>query len=512
MEETIQSPLRILLVEDNEPHALLFQRSFSRANVVVDVTHETRAETALERLTMHPNSFDLVVADYQLPGITGLDFCIELVKQQSSLPMVLLTGMGSEDIAVKALKAGVNEYIVKDINKGYLDLLPVVLPGVVERHHDRLARRLAERALRQSEARYRAIVDDQTELISRFRPDGVLTFVNDAYCRYYKKQDYELLGENFLTGLLPQTRRTIENHLASLTETKPVGTIEHPIVLNEEDVYWQQWTHRAIFNEVGYVTEFQSVGRDVTDRRQAEDKLRQYAAELEIRNEELDAFAHTVAHDLQNPLAALDGFANILLMEYVSNKDDEFNLILNEINTCTKRVSRIVDELLILSSVRKKDVQTYALNMDKIIKETIKQLTVMIDEYEPHLVIQDTWPVVLGYAPWVQEVWANYISNALKYGGKPPYVELGATEQADGKVCFWVKDNGQGLAEEQQAKLFTQFTQLNQIRAKGYGLGLSIVLRIIQKLDGSVGVESRPGEGSIFYFTLPATSDTTYVF
>jgi two-component system sensor histidine kinase/response regulator len=121
----------------------------------------------------------------------------------------------------------------------------------------------------------------------------------------------------------------------------------------------------------------------------------------------------------------------------------------------------------------------------------------------------------VGHGPWIEEVWANYISNALKYGGSPPRIELGAdppppsppsggTEGEARMVRFWVRDNGPGLTPEEQARLFTPFTRLEQVRAKGHGLGLSIVRRIVEKLGGQVGVESEVGQSSTFSFTLPA--------
>jgi two-component system sensor histidine kinase/response regulator len=100
-------------------------------------------------------------------------------------------------------------------------------------------------------------------------------------------------------------------------------------------------------------------------------------------------------------------------------------------------------------------------------------------------------------------VWANYISNAIKYGGRPPHIELGATAQDDGMVRFWVRDNGAGLTPEEQTRLFIPFTRLDQVQVKGHGLGLSIVRRIVGKLGGQVGVESQVGQGSVFSFTLP---------
>ena len=112
--------------------------------------------------------------------------------------------------------------------------------------------------------------------------------------------------------------------------------------------------------------------------------------------------------------------------------------------------------------------------------------------------------MAVGYAPWIEEVWENYLSNAIKYGGQPPKVECGYEQLSDRIIRFWVRDNGQGLTEDEQKQLFVPFTKLSQVRVTGHGLGLSIVHRIIQKLGGQVGVESQVGQGSTFSFTLPA--------
>ena len=127
----------------------------------------------------------------------------------------------------------------------------------------------------------------------------------------------------------------------------------------------------------------------------------------------------------------------------------------------------------------------------------------LVEEYQAEIVLPDTWPVAVGYAPWIEVVWRNYLSNAITYGGQPPRVEMGATGQPDGVVRFWVRDNGPGIPLEIQDRLFRPFTQLDQARSRGYGLGLSIVRRIVEKLDGRVGVASEIGRGSVFSFTLP---------
>jgi signal transduction histidine kinase len=168
------------------------------------------------------------------------------------------------------------------------------------------------------------------------------------------------------------------------------------------------------------------------------------------------------------------------------------------------KLNNIIDELLLLAGVRKTRVEARPLNMANIVAEAQQRLSDMIQEYRATIVLPDAWPVALGHAPWIEEVWVNYLSNALKYGDRPPHLELGATVQEDGMVRFWVHDNGPGLTAEERGRMFIPFTRLNQARATGYGLGLSIVQRIVEKLGGQVGVTSDgvTGRGSVFYFTL----------
>jgi two-component system sensor histidine kinase/response regulator len=238
----------------------------------------------------------------------------------------------------------------------------------------------------------------------------------------------------------------------------------------------------------------------------AEERLRHYAAELEVHNEELDAFAQTVAHDLKNPLHYIVGYVGLLNEDYDSMSDEMRRDCLQIIARSVCRLANIIDELLLLAEVRKMDVKAMPLDMASIAAQARERLAFMIGERQAEVTLSNVWPVALGYEPWVEEVWVNYLSNALKYGGQPPQVELGATAPVDGTACFWVRDNGPGLTEEEQARLFTPFTRLGQVRAEGHGLGLSIVRRIVEKLGGRVGVESEVGQGSEFYFTLPAIS------
>jgi len=218
---------------------------------------------------------------------------------------------------------------------------------------------------------------------------------------------------------------------------------------------------------------------------------------------ELDAFGHTVGHNLKDPVDLIIGYT-ATLKEHARLPED-LEEYLNAIARNSHKLNNVIEELQLLSGIRKATVELRPLNMVRIIAEVQQRLAYLMQEHQAKIIISEYWPVALGHTPWIEEVWANYISNAIKYGGSPARVQLGATAQSDGMIRFWIRDNGPGLTKEQQAQLFTKFTDLNQVSMKGHGMGLSIVHRIVTKLGGEVGVTSDgvPGQGCIFTFTLP---------
>jgi signal transduction histidine kinase len=238
--------------------------------------------------------------------------------------------------------------------------------------------------------------------------------------------------------------------------------------------------------------------------KQDEIALEERNAELSLRNEELDAFAHTVAHDLMNPVSSVLITAQSL--ERVEMDRQRLLPFLRGIIDSMNKMGRIIDSLLLLSEVRKVDVSRESIDMGKIVGEAIERLKDMFEDSQIRLVLPESWPDAIGYAPWVEEVWVNYISNAIKYGGQPPWIEISAKAQPGDKIMFCIRDNGKGLTEVEKERLFKPFSKLSQKRSVGHGLGLSIVKRIVEKLDGVVSVESSPGQGSTFCFTLPGAS------
>jgi PAS domain S-box-containing protein len=168
------------------------------------------------------------------------------------------------------------------------------IPNIIER-------KKAEEALRESEDRYRAIVEDQTEYIMQWLPDGTRTFANQAYCKYFSLSSQECIGSSFFPLIAEEDRDNFRKKIDTLTPEKPVTTTEHRVFLPDGKIRWNRWTDRAIFDEQDRLVRFQSVGRDVTDRKQAEEALELSRRELEARNESLHII-NQIAQKLHNSL------------------------------------------------------------------------------------------------------------------------------------------------------------------------------------------------------------------
>ncbi len=229
--------------------------------------------------------------------------------------------------------------------------------------------------------------------------------------------------------------------------------------------------------------------------------------ERELLIAELKAFAHTVAHDLKTPLTAVIGYSELLIEDLANSLSPENFAYLQNIQRSGKKLSSVIDEILLLATVRHQEIEPNPIDMAKVIAEVELRLTSQITA-DTTLTKPAEWPVAVGYAPWVEEVWSNFISNGIKYGGRPPHLVVGADSLPNNLVRFWVRDNGDGIQADQKVKLFTTFTRLDTKRAAGHGLGLSIVKRIVERLGGNTGVESAgvPGQGSLFWFTLPTNN------
>lgn len=358
----------------------------------------------------------------------------------------------------------------------------------------------AETALRQSMTLYRAMFEKNQAIKLLIDPmSGAIVDANSAACAFYGYTLDELRTKKITEIDTLPAPQVFARMAKAVSEEATSFIFRHRLASGEvRDVEVHSSPLEIEGRRVLY-----SIIHDITERKRAEEERERLIAEL-------DAFAHTVAHDLKNPLNLITGFTSALKDDYPTMTPEELEHYLRLIGEAGQRMNNIIDELLLLARMRQDDdLEIHPLNMAEIVFNAHERLSFMAASRNAEIVLPARWPVALGHGPWVEEIWANYLSNALKYGGDPPRLELGTALQTDGMVRFWVRDNGRGLTAEERERLFMPFTRLDRVRAKGHGLGLSIVRRIAERLGGEVGVESEIGQGSTFSFTLPGAGDET---
>jgi len=379
------------------------------------------------------------------------------------------------------------------------------LVQTVAEHLSRAAERLrAEEALEASEVRYRRLFETAQDGILILDADtGQIADVNPFLVEMLGYSPEELRGKRLWEIGLFKDMASSRSAFVELQNKGYIRYADLPLETSDGRRIDVEFVSNVYL--VDHERVIQCNIRDITARKRAEEALQQRTAELEARNEELDAFAHTVAHDLQGLVGRVTGYAEVLAEDHTEFSGEELERCLYAVLRNGRKMSEVIDGLLLLAGARKIDVKIEPLGMPSIVAEAQHRLASMVAEYQAEMAVPDTWPAALGYGPWVEEVWVNYISNAIQYGGRPPRVELGAEAQPDCMVRFWVHDNGSGLMPEARARLFVPFTQLAHLHGKGHGLGLSIVQRVVDRLGGQVGVDSEgvPGRGSVFSFTLP---------
>jgi PAS domain S-box-containing protein len=370
-------------------------------------------------------------------------------------------------------------------------------------------------ALSMSEERYRAIVEDQTELICRFLPDGTLTFVNEAYCRYFGKQREELIGHSFIPMIPEEDKPQVVAAFNSLDKSNQVATYEHRVLLPDGSLHWQQWTDRLVFFGNGEILEYASVGRDITERKKAEDELRRLNLELEDRVRERTEALSEANESLRNEVNERSAAERQVL-----NSLQEKEVLLKEIHHRVKNNLQIISSLLNLQTRGIEDTSTLQAMRDSqmrirsmaLIHEKLYQspslASIDFGEYVKSLTI-DLFRTYRGHASGIQleikvdEVFLGLdhavscglilnelMTNALKYAfpngrNGTIWVELHSTPEQI--LNLRVADNGVGIPSD-----------LDIFNTKS--LGLQLVNNLVRQLDAALEVETSPGTSFLISF------------
>jgi PAS domain S-box-containing protein len=487
---------RVLIVEDEGITALDMKGRLEHAGYSVPATASSGLEAIAEAERTQP---DLVLMDIRLQGeMDGIE-AAGVIRARLDIPVVYLTAYADGETLQRAKVTEPYGYLIK----------PFEGRDVRTTIEMALYKHAMEKRLKQSERWLATTLRSIGDAVIATDAQGCIRLMNPLAEELTGWAEEEALGRKATEVFVvvdEEHRAPIENPVTTALRDNVPVSLPTPALLAAVDGTLIPIDDRTapIRDDAGSSEGAVLVFRDITERMRAERALQRYTQGLQARNEELDAFAHTVAHDLKDPLSLVMGFSEVLAAEHTTMKSEEVQQYLDLIGQTGSKMLNIIDELLLLSDVRQREVHTEALDMAAIVTGAQFRLAHLVEEYQARVSRPETWPMAKGYAPWVEEVWVNYMSNALKYGGRPPHVELGAMSEG-AKVRFWVRDDGPGIAPHVQDRLFRPFTRLDQTSLPGHGLGLSIVQRIVRKLGGEVGVESKgvPGLGSEFFFLLP---------
>ena len=267
------SPLRIVLVQDNENDRLLFRRAFQKSDVSCEIIECSRAEEALEQLGADAQSFDVVAVDNNLPGISGMDLCRKLLDKKIPTPLVLLADMGSEQLVAEALKAGVRDYIIKDPEQGYLELLPISLINIARRHVDHYSYKQVEKTLQNIEKAAGAFFDAIPDTAVLIDTEGNILVMNKAGVERLGRSHDEIIGKN--------VRELFPEDVYELRQSKLMEVIRTGNIVSFDDerdgICFETWLC-PVFDAQGKVESIAVFAHDITLRKLMENKLATHAA------------------------------------------------------------------------------------------------------------------------------------------------------------------------------------------------------------------------------------------
>lgn len=502
-----EDSFHVLLVEDSRIDAEVFTRLLEAVRAPsFRIERATQLSNAVELLAN--DTFDVVLLDLMMPDCNGLEGLERLALDWPDLPIIVLTGVTDEDVALEALRSGAEDYLIKDEAISGALLVRSIRYGVERKRaeleirrlntelEERVARRTAQ--LRESEERYRNVVEGQTELIVRWLPNGTHTFVNDAYCRYFDRTRDDLIGQPWLPWITNEDEwHALKIRIDSISVENPVTRGEHKGNGPDGELRWQRWTERGIFDAEGKLLELQSVGQDITEQKLTEGALRR--AE---RLASIGTMAAGIAHEINNPIAAALNAAEAA-MRFKDDPEAKHLLerCLDNVVRSAHRCRLIVEN--VLKFARQESTARSAMDINSVVRDA-RLLALPHAERENSTIeldLADDLPTVWINEVEIGQVLTNLIDNASRSADQAIQVVVRTGRTKHG-VRVSVEDDGPGMTVEQRQRAFDPFYSTRH-KQGGTGLGLSIAHGIIQGHGGKIEIGGEAGQGTIVTVDLP---------
>lgn len=374
-------------------------------------------------------------------------------------------------------------------------------------------------ALKRSEERYhKMIAEVQDYAIILLDPNGIIQNWNKGAERIKQYKEKEVVGRPFQIFYLPKDR---SNHLPDklLNQARETGRATHEgwRLRKDQTRFWGLVTITALHDEQNNVIGFSKVTRDLTEKKLADDKLKEYNLELESQNQELEQFAYVASHDLQEPLRKIQTFAEIILQK--SEQDSPLQLYIEKINSSARRMSDLIRSVLNYGKLSREGSEITPVDLNVIVTNAIADFELVIEEKRA-VIKSNPLPLVDGIALQLNQVFVNLIGNALKFCKADPRIEISSRkiDQSQvldkpeillGNVYYEIsfKDNGIGFESQHLKQIFGMFQRLHaKHEFSGTGIGLALCKKIMENHNSHITARSEPGVGSTFYIYFPVNS------
>jgi PAS domain S-box-containing protein len=427
---------------------------------------------------------------------------------------------------------------------------------------DAAEQKCVEDALRESERKYRELVEHANSIILHWSRDGRVLFLNEYGQRFFGYSEAEILGRHVMGTIVPETETSGRDLRPLMDEIcKNPAAFEQNVNENMRrggEHVWVAWTNKVVLDPQGQVKEILSIGADITERRRAENNLKQLTVELEERvrlrtvelrasndqlhakNSELKGFAYTVSHDLKAPLRGIAGYASELDRKHRVGLSERAQFCVTQILTATSNLDHLIEDLLQYSRLDAETPSFTEVNLHDLIEGILRDRQLAIAEQHIAVAVDLPFPTLRIWERGLLQVLTNLIDNAIKYSRKatPPRLKIAAedlgrtwrlsvnaikysrsstpprlriaAEPCDEDWRLTVRDNGIGFDMKYHDRIFGLFNRLVRMEEfEGTGAGLAIVKKVLDKVGGTVRAESSPGAGATFIVDIPKPQEAT---
>jgi PAS domain S-box-containing protein len=492
--------MRAILIDDNPDDRALVLRELEREFPGLTAVHVLDQQGFTGALA--EGEFDLVVTDFQLRWTDGLTILAEIKRQLPTMPVIMFTGTGSEEVAVAAMKGGVDEYVIKSPQQ--LALLRLAARSAVRK-------KVGRAALAAAEARYRELFETVPVGLYRVVPERGIVDANPAFLAMLGVTRIAELQTVEGQGMFFAQPYDLRSWMSEITSTGLVVDRQRQARHRNGNDFWIEENVRVVRDADNRPIVYDGVVVDITARKRAESLLVAAKEEAELAARVKTAFLATMSHELRTPLNAVIGFSEMLKMQLLGPLGvPRYEEYVQDIHSSASHLLSLVNDLLEVTNLEtgRRELRDELVSIVQLVAETTKIISLSIITRDLTITsnLAPNLPHVRADPMALRQVLLNLLSNAVKFTRSPGQISISANVDHEGAVVIGVKDTGAGMAVDDIPKALAGEMRTDNpfIRtSEGAGLGLPITKSLIELHGGRISIQSQPGDGTDVRITLP---------